>query len=274
MHPTPITSRQNPRVKDAVKLRDRRQRERRRRFLIDGARELCRAVTSGIRLVEVFICDELCTTPERQEAREVARSSASEIFPVTPEVFDKLAYGERGEGIVAVAETPSCELEHLRLPAGPLVAVLENVEKPGNLGAVLRSADGAGVSAVVVVGQGTDVYNPNAIRASLGTIFALPLAVANAEAAFRWLTGRKLQIIAARGESTTPYTAVDFCCPSAIVLGSEAQGLSDRWSGPAVAPVSLPMQGIADSLNVSVAAAVLFYEALRQRTDKAAGGSA
>jgi TrmH family RNA methyltransferase len=150
----------------------------------------------------------------------------------------------------------------------PLVAVLEGVEKPGNVGAVLRSADGAGVSALIVADAQTDLYNPNAIRASLGTIFSVPVAAAAAADTLTWLRHRGLAIFAARVDGAVPHTEADFRGPAAIVLGSEAKGLSATWTGPDVTAVRLPMAGVADSLNVSAAAAVLFYEALRQRTHR------
>ena len=156
-------------------------------------------------------------------------------------------------------------LANLALQGDPLVAVLERVEKPGNVGAVLRTADAAGVSALVVADARTDLYNPNAIRASLGTIFTLPVAQATAEETLSWLRSRRLTIFAARVNATLPYTEADFRGPAAIVLGSEAEGLTPAWSGAEVRAVSLPMRGAADSLNVSATAAVLFYEALRQR---------
>jgi TrmH family RNA methyltransferase len=163
-----------------------------------------------------------------------------------------------------VARPPQTTLDDLRLPACPLVAVLEGVEKPGNVGAVLRSADAAGVSALIVADGGTDLYNPNTIRASLGTIFSMPVRAAPAPNVRDWLSSRQIPIFAARVDATTSYTDVDFTGPAAIVLGSEAAGLSQVWTA-GVTPIRLPMHGAADSLNVSATAAVLFYEVLRQR---------
>jgi TrmH family RNA methyltransferase len=180
--------------------------------------------------------------------------------------MSRIAYGERCEGVVAVAEARPAELNNLVLSETPLVAVLEGVEKPGNIGAVLRSADAAGVSALVLADCGTDLYNPNTIRASLGTLFTVPVAVATADETLAWLRERKLAIFTAWVEGSRAYTAADFRRPAAIVLGAEAEGLTQRWNAPDVTPVRLPMLGEADSLNVSVTAAVLFYEALRQRS--------
>jgi TrmH family RNA methyltransferase len=191
------------------------------------------------------------------------------MLEVSEQVFARLAFGQRAEGIVAVAAEPPRHLEDLKLPKNPLVVVLEGVEKPGNIGAVLRSADAAGVSALVLAAPRTDLFNPNAIRASLGTIFSLPVAAAPADDVLAWLRQQRLQIVAARVEGSAVYTEIDYRPPTALVLGSEALGLSSLWAGDEVRAVRLPMLGAADSLNVSAAAAVLFYEALRQRAQSA-----
>jgi TrmH family RNA methyltransferase len=264
-HKPLITSRHNPHVKEAARLRDRRHREKQGRILIDGARELRRAAQGSVRLLQVFVCPPLLSGDDARLPAELA-AAGCEVLPVSEDVFGKLAFGQRAEGLLGVAETPRHALVSLALPPGALLAVLEGVEKPGNLGAVLRSADAAGVSAVIVADGRTDLYNPNAIRASLGTIFSLPLAEATGSEAREWLHERNCSIVAARVDGAVPYTAVDYCGPTAIVLGSEAAGLSPLWSGPDVRAVRLPMLGAADSLNISVTAAVLFYEALRQRS--------
>lgn len=260
-----ITSRHNPRVKQAIKLRERRQREKQRRFLIDGMRELTRAVAAGIELEEFFFCPAMC---EEIELAQLLDSLSPHVqkLEITPEVHEKLAYGERAEGVLAVARTPQRSLAEFELPAMPLVAVLEGVEKPGNLGAVLRSADAAGVSALIITGEGTDLYNPNVVRASLGTLFTVPVFSASAEETLAWLRVKQLHIHAARVDATLNYTAAEWSQPSAIVLGSEAEGLTSLWRAPDITAIRLPMLGIADSLNVSATASVLFYEALRQRT--------
>jgi RNA methyltransferase, TrmH family len=261
-----ISSRQNPRVKDAVKLRSSGARQRQGRFLIDGAREILRAIESGVRPVEAFVCNELCDSPDRRAAVDAARSAGAEMFGVTPEVFEKLAFGDRAEGLVVVAEAPRRTLADLQLPPAPLVAVLEGIEKPGNLGAILRSADAAGVDAVIAAEGRTDLFNPNTIRASLGTVFRANVCEASAADTIAWLEKQELAIIAARPDAETLYTDCDLRGGVAIVLGSEAAGLSGAWKKAGVTAIRLPMHGLADSLNVSTAAAVLFYEARRQRT--------
>ncbi|MGO8745070.1 MAG: TrmH family RNA methyltransferase [Thermoguttaceae bacterium] len=263
-----ITSLQNPRIKNAVHLRDRRQRDKQRRIVIDGAREILRALDAGVRLAEAFVCESLCRSDTARRVMSALQAGGVETLDVSEAVFDRIAFGARAEGVLGVADTPDATLGRLRPRAkgsAPLVAVLEGVEKPGNVGAVLRSADGAGVSALVVADGRTDLYNPNAIRASLGTIFTLPIAAATTEETLDWLRAQGLVLYAARVDGSIPYTQVDYRLPAAVVLGSEAEGLSGIWHGDNMQAIRLPMLGRADSLNVSAAAAVLFYEALRQR---------
>lgn len=260
-----ITSAQNPRVKLAAKLRDRRARQQQGRFPIDGARELRRALESGVRPDETFVCFESCQGADAQVALDWLQRHGCRLIEVTPEVLAKLAYGDRNDGIVAIAKTWAPALAEIVVPQSPIVAVLEGVEKPGNVGAVLRSADAAGVAALVLANGGTDLFNPNTVRASLGTIFTVPVCVASSRETLAWLRANKWNILAARVDGARDYTLADFSQPTAIVLGSEARGLTDVWSAPNVTAIRLPMHGRADSLNVSATAAVLFYEALRQR---------
>ena len=261
-----ITSAQNPRVKNAVRLRDGRQRRLQGRILIDGLREIGRALTAGVAIREVFFCPTLLTNEVGTALIARLREAGAELLEVTENVFTKLAFGQRTDGVLAVAEPPAAEPASLLLPDNPLVAVLEGIEKPGNVGAVVRSADGAGLDAVVVADPRTDLFNPNAIRASLGTIFAMPVCEATSPKTLAWLRERRFNIVAARVDGSVPYTEIDFRQPTALVLGSEANGLSSLWHEEAITAVHLPMLGLADSLNISVAAAVLFYEARRQRS--------
>jgi RNA methyltransferase, TrmH family len=265
-----ITSPQNPRVKDAIRLRDARHREKQGRILIDGARELLRAIAVGVRPLEIFVCEPLCHSDDAQKLLAALPTCGGEVMHVAEPVFERLAFGQRAEGVLGIAEMPHPTLASLTLksnnPASaPLIAVLECVEKPGNVGAVLRSADAAGVSAVILADGRTDLYNPNAIRASLGTIFSMPVCEATNGDTLAWLRERDFAIVAARVDGSVPYTQVDYRRPTAIVLGSEAAGLSTTWTADDIRAVRLPMRGAADSLNVSVTAAVLFYEAIRQR---------
>jgi TrmH family RNA methyltransferase len=264
-----ITSPQNQRVKDAAKLRDRRQRKQQARFLIDGAREIGRAIAAEIPLVEAFICDELCQSDEARGALAGLAQGGGVVWQVTPEVFEKLAFGDRHEGLVAVGRTVSRSLDQVEVPAASLVAVVAGLEKPGNVGAILRSADAAGLAAVIVADAGSDLYNPNCIRASLGTVFAKNVCEATSDATIAWLRARGAQIFTAQVDSDTLYTDVDYRGDAAIVLGSEAHGLGPQWQAATTTPIRLPMLGTADSLNVSATAAVLFYEAVRQRGNRA-----
>ena len=267
--PPTLTSTANPRFRAALSLRDRRERARHGRLLVDGVREVARALDAGVALVEVFVAPG--TFPEPALDAVVARAAGLgvPVVPVTADLLTRLAYGERASGIVAVANAPATSLEALRLPAvAPIVGVLEDVEKPGNLGAVCRSADGAGLDALIAASTTAvpaDPWNPNAVRASLGTVFTLPLAVGSTANVLAWLRDRGLRAVAARVDGSVPYTEADLRGPVALVLGSEATGLTDAWSGADLTAVRLPMRGRADSLNVAAAAAVLFYEARRQR---------
>jgi RNA methyltransferase, TrmH family len=263
--PEPIlTSTKNPRIRAAADLRDRRARDETGLTLVDGVRELSRALDGEARVIEVFV-DPARLGSDASAVVERARSVGAGVVPVTAPVLDRLAYGDRAEGLVAVVAIPDLSLDALTLPPDPLVIVLEGVEKPGNLGAVLRTSDGAGVDAVILADQRTDPFNPNAIRASLGAIFGMPLASGAGDEVRARLRRAGLRLVAARVDAVTAYTEVDLTGPLAIVLGSEAGGLTGAWSGEDVLPVRLPMLGVADSLNVSIAAAVLLYEARRQR---------
>jgi len=263
--PIQITSLQNPHVKAAAALRDARERRRRYRIIIDGVREIRRAFEAGVVLREVFFCPAMITPDGEQLLKEFA-TPQTELFEVTSRVFEKLNFGERQDGIVAVAEVPQGTLAAIEARAAkPLIAILEGIEKPGNVGAIIRTADGAGLSGVIAADLRTDLYNPNAIRASLGTIFSMTVVSLGAQEARKWAAEHGLQLVAAKVEGDVPYHQVDFTRPTAIILGNEAGGLTAIWDQPDVVGVRIPMLGKADSLNVSVAAAILFYEAQRQR---------
>jgi TrmH family RNA methyltransferase len=260
-----LTSTSNPRVTAALALRERRARDRAGLTIVDGAREVRRAIDAGVEVVEAFVCEPLLAGPDARVAWDRLRDGPAPVHRADEHVFGRLAFGERTEGVVAIVRIPALELDDLALPADALVLVLEAVEKPGNLGAALRSADGAGVDAVVAASPRTDLFNPNTIRASAGTVFAVPVAVAPTSAVLDWLRDRGLRIVAARVAAARDYTEADFTGAVAIALGAETVGLTEAWTGDDVEAVRLPMLGVADSLNVSVAAAVLAYEARRQR---------
>lgn len=263
-----IESPANPRLRAALALRERRDRDQTGLTLVDGAREARRAIEHGAEVEAAFLCRELMRSQDAPLAlAALGRGHGRrEIVDVGRRAFERLAFGDRQEGIVLVVRQPSTALAQLRLPATPLVVVTEDVEKPGNLGAILRSADGAGADAVVAVG-GTDLFNPNVIRASVGTVFAVPLASAPAGEVRAWAAERGLRLVVARVDAERLHADVDLTGPLAIVVGSEAAGLSAAWGADGVESVRLPMLGVADSLNVSVAAAILLYEAWRQRRE-------
>jgi len=261
-----VSSRQNPRFKAALALRDAKERRHRGLILVDGAREIGRALDCGVRPTEAWVAIERVRTAAAQQL--LPRLAAStEVIETTPLLLSRLAYGERDEGLVVLFETPPSDLGRLAatLPRDALVAVMERVEKPGNLGALLRSADGAGVDAVIAADPVSDIWNPNAIRASLGTIFNTPVATCTSAEALAFLHTQGIAVLAARVEAAADYDAVDMSGPVALVVGAETAGLTESWSGEGVTPVAIPMLGLADSLNVSASAAVLFYEARRQR---------
>lgn len=264
-----LTSAANPRFRAAVALRDRQDRVRTGRLLVDGAREVARALDAGVTLVEAFVAAGPAPDPDVAAVAARAAALGVPLAPIPPELLARLAYGERASGIVAVATAPGTSLSALGLPdVAPLVGVLEDVEKPGNLGAVCRSADGAGLDALIAArgsAAAADPWNPNAVRASLGTVFTLPMAVAATADVIAWLRDRGLRVVAARVDGSVDYTDVDLTGPVALVLGSEARGLTAEWSGSDVIAVRLPMRGRVDLLNVAAAAAILFYEARRQR---------
>jgi RNA methyltransferase, TrmH family len=265
-----IESPANPRVKAALRLRERRGRDATGLTLVDGGREALRAMEAGAVVESAFLCPPLLAT---RDAKRVAEKVSQSFGPfgasidyaeVSERAFERLAYGDRTDGVILVVRTPRAELADLQLPAEPLVVVTEDVEKPGNVGAILRSADAVGADAVIAVG-GTDLFNPNVIRASVGTVFTIPVASAPAASTISWLRERGIRLVASLVDAPRLHIESDLRGPLAIVLGSETSGLSEAWRTADVESVRLPMAGVADSLNVSVAAAVLLYEAWRQR---------
>jgi TrmH family RNA methyltransferase len=260
-----LASPSNPRIKAAAGLRERRERDTTGLTLVDGARELRRALEAGWEVLETFVCEPLLAGEDARAALDALEARGIAVITTTEAAFAKLAFGDRAEGLVAVVRAPSLALADLRLPAEPLILVIEAVEKPGNIGAVLRSADGAGVDAVIAASPRTDLANPNVIRASAGTIFAVQMAAAPTDEVLAWLRGRGIRVLAARVDAGQAYTDANLTGPMAIVVGSEAEGLTVAWQAPDIEHIHLPMLGIADSLNVSVSAAVLAYEARRQR---------
>jgi TrmH family RNA methyltransferase len=261
--PLHIKSLENPRVKEAVRLRSRRAREKTGRFLVEGGREIERALDAGLRPVALFACEGSA----HASLRSRAAAAGAGVFTVAARVHRKLALRESGEEPIAVFPIPVTDPKGLKLPVQPLVLAVSGIEKPGNLGALLRSADGFGVDAFLVEG-GTDLWNPNSVRASLGCVFSVSLATFSAGELLPWLREHRLRVVAATPHGGVVPAEIDWTGSVALVLGSEDQGLPVPYLAEADACVRLPMRGAADSLNVSVTAAVLLYEASRGRASQ------
>lgn len=259
-----ITSPHNPRIKAIVHLRKRRERDRLGLFVIEGAREIARALAGGVTLEEVLVCPPLAGGAEERETIGQVRSRDIAVTAVSQRVYTRIAYRETTGGLTAVAVKPHFSLAELPETEHPLHLVVAGVEKPGNLGAIARSADGAGVSGLIVTDPKTDPCNPNIIRASLGTVFTVPLAVSTGAETIEWLRRRE-RIIVSSPHAGAAYWDADLSGACAIVVGSEDAGVGERWLEAADLRVAIPMRGAADSLNVSASAAVLLYEARRQR---------
>jgi RNA methyltransferase, TrmH family len=260
-----LTSPKNPRVRAAADLRERRARDETGRTIVDGARELDRALTGGAAVETVFV-DDGGLGPAGQATVVRARAAGAEIVPVSGAVLARLAYGDRAEGLVAVVAIPDQSLEALDLGPDPLVVVLEGVEKPGNLGAVLRTAEAAGVAAVVAADPVTDWGNPNVVRSSKGTVFSVPVAAAGTKEVLDWLRGNGIRLVATTPDTDTAHTDVDYRGSVAVAVGTEKEGLTDVVLGAADERVRIPMVGRVNSLNAATAAAVVVYEAVRQRS--------
>lgn len=262
---TPLTSLANPRVKRAVKLRQRSHRDALGLMLIEGYRELRRALENNHPVEEVLFCPELFQGEHNEEVLRLGLERQGRLFHCTPPVFRKMSYRDRPDGLLAVA--PQLRLALERLTPGPddLLVVAESIEKPGNLGTILRSADGAGAAAVIVCDRCTDINNPNVVRSSVGTLFALPVIEAGTQDALEWLTRHGFAIVSTTPHTDMLYTDADLTGRTAIVLGTEQYGLSEAWLAQATRQVRIPMLGQADSLNVAQAATLLLYEAVRQR---------
>lgn len=252
-----ITSKSNPKIKNVVKLQKSSERREQNRIIIEGRREIERAEACGFVVDTLFICKELL--------RESVCINANVTEEVSLEVFEKIAYREGSDGLLAVAIPKYSELKDFRPKKNPLIIVLETVEKPGNLGAVMRTADAAGVDAVIIADPRTDLFNPNAIRASIGTIFSVPLFACSSEECIKWLKSNDIKIYCTYLKASIDYLDADFRQGSAIVMGTEATGISDIWVEAADQNLIIPMNGIADSLNVSVTTAIVVFEAIRQR---------
>ena len=297
MIPETITSAQNPKLKRLIALQEKSKLRREEGvFVVEGRRELEHCIAAGFEIEAVFVCPEIlgdtglgnppsgvrppgsphhpfgtgpplsnrgCYVPQGY-----APARQHSTFLISKDLYAKVAYREGTEGIIAEVRARALRLEDLRLSPKPLVMVLESVEKPGNLGAVLRSADAAGADAVIICDPLTDLWNPNLIRASIGAVFTVPVVCCSSEEAIAFLKSQGIRILTAQLQDSSPYYDVDMTCGTAIVMGTEATGLTGVWRDAADAHILIPMLGRLDSLNVSVSAAILLYEAVRQRQSR------
>ena len=256
-----ITSLHNPTVKNLVKLRQRRERDRQKLLLIDGARALRLALHNALPLTTIYFAEHVA--PVHADLLHQARAAGIALQAVTAAVFHKIGYGDNPDGVLSIAPQPSVCLAHLPCTAVPLYLITEGLEKPGNLGAILRSADAAGVTGLIVCESQTDIWNPNVIRTSQGAFCTVSIAVATAVETQHWLRQHPMQLLAATPTASRLYTAVDLRLPSALILGAEHTGLSPTWRS--ATPIRIPMAGQVDSLNVAQAASIILFEAVRQR---------
>lgn len=260
MHPL-ITSHQNPKIKHVLSLEKPRERSREGQFVVEGVREVGLAHQHGYKILSLFFCPDIISY---ERALALVRDERL-LLPVERTIFNKIAYRESTEGVVAVAEQKIHTLETVKLSSTPLVLVLEGVEKPGNLGAMLRTADAARLDAVIICDPKTDFYNPNVIRSSVGCLFTTQTAVAASEEVIQWLKQKQINAYVTDLDGAVPYHTVSFQSPSAIIMGTESTGVSELWREFATARIIIPMRGAIDSLNVSNAAAIVVFEAARQR---------
>lgn len=255
-----IESLQNIKIKQIIKLRNNHERKKTGLFIIEGREELGRAYQSNVETEYILLSSDLLNN-----IPAYLKNEERKIYYLPLEIFKKISYKENPDGILAVAKRKDVEINDLKINKNALVLILESLEKPGNLGAILRSADASQVDAVIVCDQRTDIYNPNVIRASLGTVFSVPLVVAEKENVLFWLKRNKIFSFATTPRAKKFYTEIDFTKSTALVIGTEHEGLSDFWIQNTDAQIKIPMLGKIDSLNVSVSTAVILYEIIRQR---------
>lgn len=260
-----ITSVKNPKIKRVCALRERRERDREGVTVLEGYRELSRSMDAGIKLTELYHCPELYLGEHEGELIARAEAQGAEIYETNADALVKMAYRDRPEGLIALAQMRHKGLDEMPVVPNGLYLVAETIEKPGNLGSMLRSADAVGATGMIICNRQTDVFNPNCIRASTGAIFSVPLAETSSEEAVEWFRKNNIRTLAASPHSHETYTDVDMTQGIAVVVGAEQYGLSEYWMKNADIGVVIPMLGRMDSLNVATAATILLYEAARQR---------
>jgi TrmH family RNA methyltransferase len=274
----PITSLRNPHVKNVVRLSNRRHRDQLRQTVVEGVREVSLALKMGFLPTEAFFCSDYLEAAGEQklvaQLSHLAAGTQIQLYEVTSTVYDKMAYRSGSGGILLVIPYTNHTLEDLSVGGNLLIAVVDGAEKPGNLGAILRTADAAGLNALVLTGaegEGTDIHNPNVIRASLGAYFTVPVVTTTRENAVSWLQKNHILTVATTPDAESLYTAVSYTGPTAVIMGSESSGLDRKWLDAASVLVRIPMAGEVDSLNLSVSTALVLYEALRQRSSMSPG---
>jgi TrmH family RNA methyltransferase len=267
-----LSSVQNPLIKQLVKLRDRSEREKTGQFIIEGYRELLRAVDSGFPIQTLFICNELFLGSNEQFLINRMQKNGTQVISCAKPVFEKISYRDRPDGLLGLAPQRHRSLEDFDLllqnKEAPFLVVAEAIEKPGNLGTILRSSDAVGLDGLIVCDRCTDIHNPNVVRASVGTLFTVPVAETKGDETLTWLKENRIAIVAATPSAKIEFTEADLTGPIAIAVGTEQLGLSKRWMEEADIQVRIPMCGVADSLNVAMATTLLLYEVLRQRRAK------
>ncbi len=260
-----ITSPHNPRVKHVIALREQKQRKQEGVMVVEGYDELTLAYACGVKPQTLFFCPALAGETESARLLAQVRAAGAEVVEVDRRPFEKMAYRENPDGWLAVVNTPQIMLDDLKLGPTPLLIIVEAVEKPGNLGAILRSADAAGAEAVILCDPTVDIGNPNVIRASRGAVFSVPVAEAQSEQTLRWLQSHQILTVAATPEAATLYTQADLRGPVAIVVGTEREGLSQIWRQGANLKAKIPMRGRVNSLNVAASTTLFLFEVVRQR---------
>ena len=259
-----IQSLQNPLIKNILKLQEKsRERKKQQLFIIEGKREVELAFKSD------FEIESLLFISKKIEHHYIKQFNAKEVIEITPEIYQKIAYRESTEGIIAIAKSKHIDLKSLTFKnKHPLILVLEGIEKPGNIGAMIRSADAANIDAIILADPKTDYFNPNVIRSSVGGVFTKKIVISSSEEIITFLRQKNIKMYAATLQNSNKYTDEDYTEASAIIVGTEANGLTQIWRNHAIKNINIPMQGEIDSMNVSVAAAILLFEAKRQRNFK------
>ncbi|MBI4647613.1 MAG: RNA methyltransferase [Bacteroidia bacterium] len=262
---TKISSFQNIKIKSVIRLYTKpKERKETGLFIVEGNKEIDFALACGYEVTDIFFCPEKITLNELNSIKNKAGSDAG-WYEITPAIMQKVAYRDTVVGIIAIFKEKQRTLNAIKLKNNPLLLVIDGIEKPGNIGALLRTADGAGVDAVLICAPKTDLYNPNIIRSSVGCIFGVQIALCDYNQAIQWLKQNVINIFVATPKAALHYTKINFTEPCAIIVGSEDKGVNQVWLQHSTQNISIQMHGINDSLNVSASAAIIIYEALRQR---------